>query len=214
MANTEQRTSDFKPKHRLRGLKCTVVSLGHFLVPSPRSAARGQGQGEGKLLRAPPLPSPLLHWRGGEGDKPIRNFDFKNILNRARSIFSIRIGWQILVVAPLLLASCSRSNEGAKQTSSASVPVRVAQARVENVPVKIQAIGTVQAYSVVSVRSQITGPITEMHFEEGQEVKEGDMLFTIDQRPWLAALNQAQANLQRDDAQMINARLQFERTSN
>jgi len=54
----------------------------------------------------------------------------------------------------------------------------------------------------------------QMHFDEGQEVKAGDMLFTIDPRPWAAALNQAQANLQRDEAQMINARLQFERTSN
>jgi multidrug efflux system membrane fusion protein len=92
--------------------------------------------------------------------------------------------------------------------------VLIARAVARDVPVEIQAIGIVQAYSLVSMRSQITGPITEVHFEEGQEVKEGDLLFTIDPRPWEAALNQAQANVQRDEAQMVNARLGFERTSN
>jgi len=72
----------------------------------------------------------------------------------------------------------------------------------------------VRAYSLVSIRSQITGPITKVHFKEGQEVNVGDPLFTIDPRPYEAALNQARANLERDIAQMISARLEFERTSN
>ncbi len=113
-----------------------------------------------------------------------------------------------------LLASCSRSNNGNTQRQSAAVPVLAVQAVAKNVPVELKAIGTVRAYSLVSIRSQITGPITEVHFEEGQEVKAGDPLFTIDPRPYEAALNQARANLERDLAQMISARLEFERTSN
>ena len=90
----------------------------------------------------------------------------------------------------------------------------VAKATTQDVPVEIQAVGNVQAYSFVSIRSQLTGKIVKVHFDEGQEVKAGDMLFTIDPRPFEAALNQSQANFQRDLAQLINGRLSFERTSN
>ena len=79
---------------------------------------------------------------------------------------------------------------------------------------EINAVGNVQAYSSVSIRSQVTGKITQVHFQEGQEVKRGDMLFTIDPRPFEAAVNQARADLERDQAQQINGRLTFERTSN
>lgn len=94
------------------------------------------------------------------------------------------------------------------------MPVLVAQATKRDVPVEIQGIGTVQAYSFVSIRAQITGEIVKVNIREGQEVKAGDLLFTLDPRPSEAALNQAQANLQRDQATMINSRLNFERTSN
>jgi multidrug efflux system membrane fusion protein len=67
---------------------------------------------------------------------------------------------------------------------------------------------------MVAIRSQITGAIIAVPFQEGQEVKTGDLLFSIDPRPWQAALNQAEANLQRDQAQLIATRLTFERTSN
>jgi multidrug efflux system membrane fusion protein len=92
--------------------------------------------------------------------------------------------------------------------------VRVAPARIEDVPVEIRAIGNVQAYSTVAIRSQITGPIMQVHFREGQEVKVGDLLFTIDPRPWEALVNQAQANAKRDEANLLSARLEFMRTSN
>ena len=94
------------------------------------------------------------------------------------------------------------------------MPVLVAQATTRDLPVQIQGVGTVQAYSMVSVRSQITDSIFKVHFQEGQDVKANDLLFTLDQRPFEAALNQAEANFNRDQAQMVNARLSFERTSN
>jgi multidrug efflux system membrane fusion protein len=113
----------------------------------------------------------------------------------------------------LVLASCSRKSPENTKVRPA-IPVSIGQALARTVPVEIQSIGTVQPFSMVSVRSQITGPIMDVHFQEGQEVKAGDLLFTIDPRSWQAALNQAEANLKRDEAKMISARLNFERTSN
>jgi len=119
----------------------------------------------------------------------------------------------VAAVIALALTSCSRkSSENTK--GRPPVPVAVGKAVARDVPVEIQSIGTVQAYSLVSVRPQITGPIIQVHFQEGQEVKEGDLLFTIDPRSWDAALNQAQANLKRDEALLLSSRLNFERTSN
>jgi len=63
--------------------------------------------------------------------------------------------------------------------ASPVVPVLTATAMSEDVPVEIQAIGNVQAYSLVSVRSQITGPLMKVHIQEGQDVKAGDLLFSI-----------------------------------
>jgi multidrug efflux system membrane fusion protein len=123
-----------------------------------------------------------------------------------------------LMAGGLLFSSCSQkspdSNAGKSTSSAPGVPVLVAQATKQDVPVEIQGVGTVQAYSFVSIRSQITGEIVKVHFHEGQEVKAGDLLFTLDPRPFEAALNQAEANLQRDQAQLVNGRLNFERTSN
>jgi multidrug efflux system membrane fusion protein len=124
--------------------------------------------------------------------------------------------WLIFFSIGLLMSSCSRENKtpAKGQGSAAPVPVQAAQARTEDVPVEIRAIGNVQAYSTVSIRSQITGPIMQVHFSEGQEVKVGDLLFTIDSRPWETLLNQAQANSKRDEANLLSARLEFLRTSN
>jgi multidrug efflux system membrane fusion protein len=157
---------------------------------------------------------------------------FREIVSRLRAgsrhtRYATRVGFGLadkvltilaLAAATVLWVSCSRQpSQGGKEARprvAAAVPVLAAQATLRDVPVQIQTIGTVQAYSMVSVRPQITGPILKVHFEEGQEVKGGELLFTIDPRPWDAALNQARANLQRDEAEMINARLTFERSSN
>src|SRR5271169_3497475 len=88
-----------------------------------------------------------------------------------------------LVAIAVLLDSCSRKSSNTAEGLSgggALVPVLVARAEARDVPMEIKTIGNVQAYSMVSVRSQITGPITKVHFQEGQEVKAGDLLFTID----------------------------------
>ncbi|MFH0932964.1 MAG: efflux RND transporter periplasmic adaptor subunit [Nitrospirota bacterium] len=77
----------------------------------------------------------------------------------------------------------------------------------KTVPVQIHAIGNAEAYSTVSVKSQIGGELIRVHFKEGQDVRKGDLLFTIDPRPYEASLKQAEASLAKDTAQLNNARV-------
>jgi multidrug efflux system membrane fusion protein len=92
-----------------------------------------------------------------------------------------------------------------------AVPVLVATAAQKTMPLQVRAVGNVEAYSTVSVKSQVTGVLTQAHFKEGQNVKKGQLLFTIDPRPFDAALKQAEANLARDAAQLQNSREQARR---
>jgi membrane fusion protein, multidrug efflux system len=114
------------------------------------------------------------------------------------------------VAVVFLTSGCSGTNH-AKVANG--VPILVAKAIATNVPVQIDPppVGHVAAFSTVTVHSQIQGMIREIHFQEGQEVKRGDLLFTIDPRPSQAALGQAQADLQRDEAQLEYARINFAR---
>ena len=91
------------------------------------------------------------------------------------------------------------------------VPVVVAQAVQKTVPVEIRAIGNVEAYSNVSIKAQVTGLVTAVHFHEGQDVQKGAVLFDIDKRPFEGALEVAEAELARDKAKAQNARIQADR---
>jgi multidrug efflux system membrane fusion protein len=91
------------------------------------------------------------------------------------------------------------------------VPVVTKLVAQKDVPVIVQAIGNVEAAATINIQSQITGQLTEVHFREGDFVKKGDHLFTIDPRPFEAALAQAQANLTRDEALLEQSQAQLER---
>jgi multidrug efflux system membrane fusion protein len=78
-------------------------------------------------------------------------------------------------------------------------------------PITISVVGTAEAYSSVEVHAQITGELTSVNFRDGDEVTKGQVLFTLDRRPFDSALNQAQANLERDLALAANAKSQTER---
>jgi len=91
------------------------------------------------------------------------------------------------------------------------VPVMVAVAAQKNVPVEIQVIGNVEAYSTISVKAQVTGELTNVYFHEGDYVKKNDLLFTIDRRPLQAALNQVKANLAKDEASLGQAQANLAR---
>jgi multidrug efflux system membrane fusion protein len=84
---------------------------------------------------------------------------------------------------------------GAGGGQNAQVPVTVAKAVQKSMPITIQGIGTVIAASTVSVRAQITGEMMSVNFKEGEDVEKGQVLVTLDKRPYEAALQQAQATL-------------------
>ncbi len=109
-----------------------------------------------------------------------------------------------LVSAALVTGGCVR---GAQQRRGepAAVPVAVGRAVRKTVRVSLRAIGQVEPVRAVAVRSRASGELQKVHFEEGQYVREGQLLFTIDPRPARAALTQAEAQLVRDRAQLKQA---------
>ncbi|MBS7809364.1 efflux RND transporter periplasmic adaptor subunit [Roseococcus sp. XZZS9] len=92
-----------------------------------------------------------------------------------------------------------------------AVPVTVAPAALRDLPVMLDALGTVQALNTITVRSQVDGILVEVAFTEGQEVRRGDVLARIDQRTYAAALAQAEAKLAQDQAVLANSRLDLQR---
>jgi multidrug efflux system membrane fusion protein len=93
----------------------------------------------------------------------------------------------------------------------ADAPVVTAKVAEKDVPVEIAAIGNVEAYATISIRSQVTGQLQEIDFREGDYVKEGQLLFTLDKRPFEAALAQADATATRDKALLVQAQAQLVR---
>ena len=117
----------------------------------------------------------------------------------------------LAMATAMLVNGCSG---GAKKgAGGAGAPVLVAQVVETNVPVLINPppVGHVLPYSTVTIRPQVGGVISQVHFQEGQEVRKGDLLFTIDPRPMQAALDAARAALARDQAQLENSKIQFNR---
>jgi membrane fusion protein, multidrug efflux system len=98
-------------------------------------------------------------------------------------------------------SGCSRGSTEQGFGEREAVPVLAAKVVQKDVANSVHAIGRVEAFSTVEIKAQINGQITQVNFHEGQDVKKGDLLFTIDPRPFEAALRQAQANLARDRAQ-------------
>jgi len=108
--------------------------------------------------------------------------------------------------------AASKSSPGAGGSGERPVPVLVADAVETTVPVQLAAVGTVEAFSIVQVKSQVAGQVLEVHFHEGQEVHEGDLLFTIDSRSFDALLNKEEANLAQDRIEAENAQVEYNRT--
>ncbi|HUI27284.1 MAG TPA: efflux RND transporter periplasmic adaptor subunit [Candidatus Kryptonia bacterium] len=105
-----------------------------------------------------------------------------------------------------LLGACSGpGRDGQSGGTREAVPVTVAAVRQQDVPMQLRTIGSVEAYSTVSIKSQVEGQLAEVHFREGEPVARGDLLFTIDPRPFEAALRQAEANQAKNQAEASNA---------
>ncbi|WP_440871074.1 efflux RND transporter periplasmic adaptor subunit [Thermodesulfovibrio yellowstonii] len=114
----------------------------------------------------------------------------------------------IFSVFCFMFFSCSKA---APQKKQPSVPVVVAPVTKKDMPIQISAIGSVEAYSSVTVKSRIDGQLLQANFKEGEEVKKGQLLFVIDPRPFEEAVRQAEANLLRDKAQLDFAKADLER---
>jgi membrane fusion protein, multidrug efflux system len=130
-------------------------------------------------------------------------------------MFRRTVAWTALVVitAAVGVAVWSRSDapEADPTASPPPVPVVAATIRGHQVPIYLRGVGTVIAFNNVIVRSQITGPITNISFKQGQTVHKGDLLAEIDPRPYQAQLDQATANRDRDQALLVNAQANLDR---
>lgn len=112
-----------------------------------------------------------------------------------------------------MLQGSGAAQPAAPATASEGVPVTVAPATRQTVPVYLTGIGNVQALNSVLVRARVDGTLDSVAFTEGQEVKKGDLLAVIDPRPYQAALDQAMAQKAKDQAGLANAKLDLERYS-
>jgi len=112
---------------------------------------------------------------------------------------------------PVFCLACSAQTEG-KQKQKTAAPVSVDTVTRKDVPIQLITIGNVEPYASVAIKSLVSGQITKTAFQEGQEVKKGDLLFVIDPRPFDAAVNQAEAILERDLSAVKQA--QADRASN
>lgn len=125
------------------------------------------------------------------------------------------LGIMGLMAGLCFAAGCSRDANGSPRANSGSrkpvVSVVAEPVAEKDVPVQVRAIGNVQAYKTVTIKAQVDGAITTEHFTEGQKVDKGDLIFTIDPRPFEAKLKQAEANLAKERTQFQNARKDVER---
>ena len=109
----------------------------------------------------------------------------------------------LLVLALVMGCSSKKMDQKGKPPAA---PVTAGRAVIKDVPVQLAVIGSVEAYETVSIKSQVAGQIAKIHFTDGQYVRKGDLLVTIDPRPFEIALKQAEAALARDTVQMENAK--------
>jgi multidrug efflux system membrane fusion protein len=121
----------------------------------------------------------------------------------------------VLAIAALILISgCGTSGQqGTAPTTNTLPPVTVSVAAVQAVPIEINAIANAQAYRTVQVKSMVDGQIDKVLFRQGQDVHAGQLLFELDKKPFLAALNQAQGKLAQDQATANNSQAQAARAA-
>jgi multidrug efflux system membrane fusion protein len=131
-----------------------------------------------------------------------------------RTRYAILAGLVAVLTAAGVIAyfsSDSRAKEKPAAKGPGAIPVSVAAATQQTVAVRLQAIGNVEAYTTVAVKSRVDGQIINVHFREGQEVKKGEVLIHIDPRPFEAAFRQAEAQAARDVASRDQAASQATR---
>ncbi len=125
-------------------------------------------------------------------------------------------GWYFFIHQPPVAAGQQAQNGRGRRRRPGTaegdpIPVLAAPATTADVPVYLDALGTVQAFNTVSVKAMIDGPLLQVSFKEGQDVHAGDVLAKIDPRPYQAALDQAAGKKAQDEANLANARVDLAR---
>ena len=171
----------------------------------------------------------LANVKSNKGGRPIRSaltirfskrqYRKERELGTMTRVLKILLPFSLL--AMLILAGCGDSDKSARESSgsgaierprdTSAVPVTVAKVERATIPVELHAIGTGQAFKTVSIESQVAGIVKEVDFRQGQFVRSGDLLITLDKSPFLAALAQSQAVLARDKAQAQLDQTELER---
>jgi membrane fusion protein, multidrug efflux system len=127
-----------------------------------------------------------------------------------RTVFIVVVAFAVMGIV-ILRTSRLPAAEPPRRTTAAAVPVSVAAASRADVPVRLNALGSVVAFNTVTVRPRVDGQLIEVVFREGQFVSRGDLLAQIDPRPFRVQLEQAEGQLARDQAQLANARVDLAR---
>jgi multidrug efflux system membrane fusion protein len=125
----------------------------------------------------------------------------KAILLVTIGVFAGAIIWQQL------------SQHKAREAHKQAIPVEVTVVQRKDLEQTIQAVATVQASATVAIKSQVNGTLAQVNFQEGQEVQVNDVLFHIDDKPFAIAVQQAKADLAKDQVQLDNAKVQLQRYS-
>jgi membrane fusion protein, multidrug efflux system len=132
-------------------------------------------------------------------------------MSTQRKLFSGIFLLAILAAVAFIAFQANRGSRADTQKGPPAVPVTTAPVVLKTVRVRLSAIGNVEPYTTVTVKARVDGQIVSVHFKEGDEVRQGAVLFEIDARPFAAALRQSQANLLKDRALLDRANEQEKR---
>ena len=122
--------------------------------------------------------------------------------------------WLLVAILGIAaLCGCSGSNAKSAQAGAGpqTVPVTIATVERKDMPLVVSGLGSITAFNTVNIKTRVDGQIVQIAFREGQPVNQGDLLIVIDPRPYQVALEQAEANLARDQSQLKNARIDYDR---
>jgi membrane fusion protein, multidrug efflux system len=130
---------------------------------------------------------------------------------KRKKLFTILAGLVGLVVVVGVVAQYNKESRAAVQKAPAAVPVSVAPVVSKSMPVRLSAIGNVEPFTTVAIKARVDGQLISVKFKEGDEVRQGSVMFEIDPRQFAASLKQAQANLLKDRALFDRANEQEKR---
>lgn len=131
----------------------------------------------------------------------------QNLARGAAAILAVSLAFVYTACSSSSSSGPTKARANAPQT----IPVTVAPAQTQDLPIYLTGLGSVAAYYTVSVKSRVDGQLEDVKFKEGETVREGQLLAVIDPRPYQVALDQAQATLFKDQASLRDAQLNYER---